>query len=106
MANPREEIHKGDTGTIITVTVLDSGTPVDVSAATVTAFLESPSGTVTEVSTTDTNGGADGKVDITTTGSTFDEDGVWKIQMKVVNAGNVWRSDIIPQRIWPNLSDS
>ncbi len=107
MANPSEEIHKGDTGTVITITVQDQSVAVDVSGATVKdAILESPSEVQKTVALTFTTDGVNGKLDLTTLVGTFDESGNWKIQVKITDPSGTWRTNVFPVKVYSNLSDA
>jgi flagellar basal body rod protein FlgG len=78
------EIHEGDIGTTLTVTVTDCGTTLDISTATsLSIFIKKPDGTLltrTGIFTTD---GTDGKIYYVTVAGDTDVAGTYKIQGRV-----------------------
>jgi hypothetical protein len=78
------EIHKGDIGTKLLLTVTDCGTVVDISTATTLAiYIRKPDGTIlSRIGTLETDG-ADGKTYYITEAGDFDVAGSYKIQGKV-----------------------
>ncbi len=82
------QVHVGDTGTVLLVTVVDQdGAPVDISAATtLRIYLTRPDRTtVTKTAVRDTTG-TDGKMRYTTQAGDLNQDGTWKIQGYVAGA--------------------
>jgi len=107
VANTNEEIHKGDIGTVLTITVKDQSVVVDLSGATTkSAILESPTGVQQTLTLTFTTDGTDGKVDMTSVSGTFDESGPWKLQLKFIDPSGTWRTNIYQFIVYPNLSDA
>lgn len=99
------EIRKGDTGTVIRVTLVDGTTPVDVSSASsITFIFKKPSGTVVEKTGALFTDGTDGKVQYTTESGFLDEIGDWSYQVETIIGGNTWRSDIACLTIHGNLN--
>jgi len=88
------EIHVGDVGTVITLTIKDVNEIIDISSATShQIFLRKPSGkTVTRICIPVTDG-HDGKIKYTTVENDLDEDGNWEIQAKVTLLSGTWYSD-------------
>lgn len=103
-----QEIHVGDIGTVIRVTVNNcvSGTttPLDISAATSTKIIfKSPSGTVKTMTAAFTTDGTDGQIEYILQAGDLDETGYWKIQSEVVLPSGTWRSDIGSFQVYENL---
>lgn len=93
---PVEEVHVGDIGTVFTVTVADSGTPVDISAATTIEIIfgkpyDNASVTKTAVFVTD---GTDGKIKYTTVANDLNIAGPWEIQARITLPTGTWRSEV------------
>ena len=78
------EIHEGDIGTKLLVTITDCGTVVDISTATTLAiYIRKPDGTMlSRIGTLETDG-VDGKMSYITEAGDFDVAGSYKIQGKV-----------------------
>lgn len=77
-------VHVGDTGTLIEITVIEDGVPVDLGDATALAFVfGKPSGDVVSVAATLSTDGADGKLRCTSSEALFDEAGRWVIQAQL-----------------------
>ena len=100
---PRE-IHVGDIGTLIEVTLYDCGTPVNLTGATTKEIiLLKPSGTkVTKTASFKTDG-TDGIIQYIAVANDFDESGPWKIQGHVVLPTGEWRSDTGKFKVLDNL---
>jgi hypothetical protein len=103
---PADEIHAGDIGTVLEVTIQDDTSVIDISAMTLAGsiLLEKPDGTVltkTGVLVTD---GTDGKVKYTTVADDLDTAGQWRIQASVTISGSTWKSDVGSFRVYPNLN--
>lgn len=79
------EIHEGDIGTKLLVTVTDDGTVVDISSASaLSIFIRKPNGTIlTRTGTLETDG-TDGKMYYITVSGDLDAAGNYKIQGQVV----------------------
>ncbi len=100
------EIHVDDIGTVIEVTLTEDGTAVNVSSATTQEIkIKSPKGTVKTKPTSFTTNGIDGKIEFISVANDFDEDGVWRIQARVILATPVgtWNSDVGEFTVFPNL---
>lgn len=92
-----DEIHVGDVGTVLEITILDNDTllALDISSATEKEInLKAPDGEKTQHTATFTNDGSDGKIEYTTISGDIDEAGLWRIQGKVILPGGVFYSDI------------
>jgi hypothetical protein len=89
------EIHYNDIGTVLTITLKDGTSVVDISAATTyNIIFGKPDGTSVEQSGTFTTDGTDGKMYYTTVDGDLDQVGWWDIQAKIVDSSGTWRSDI------------
>ncbi len=90
-----EELHVGDIGTSIIVTIQDDGVAVDVSSASpiTFTFCRPDATTFTRTGVLNTTG-ADGKVKYVTVSGDLDTHGTWKYQVTVTISGSVWNTDI------------
>lgn len=79
------QIHEGDIGTKLLITVTDDGQVVDISSAiSLSIFIKKPNGTIlTRVGTLETDG-TDGKMYYITVSGDLDKAGSYKIQGQVV----------------------
>lgn len=104
-----EDLHIGDIGTVIKVTVQDKDancvlTALDVSTATTREFIfKKPSGDKLTVTATFTTDGTDGQIEYATVDGDLDEVGEWKIQVYIVLPGGSWRSEIGSFKVSKNL---
>ena len=99
------EIHKGDIGTQFTVTVQDGPTVVDIStASTKQLIFKKPGGTILTKSTAFVTDGTDGKMQYVSVDGDLSDDGVWKMQGKVIIGGNTFSTDITSFKVYRNLS--
>lgn len=88
------EIHEGDIGTKLLITVTDDGSIVDISSASsLSIYIKKPSGTIlTRTGVLETDG-TDGKMYYITVAGDLDAAGNYKIQGKVVlPAGSYYTS--------------
>lgn len=107
------ELHVGDIGTEILVTLTDQdGTAVDVSSAsTLTILARKPDGTVIEWTATagpadpdaTPSDGSDGAFHYLTTDGDLDAAGLWRFQGYVVVGSGEWHTDTRQERVHPNL---
>ena len=98
------EIHVGDIGTLLEVTLYDCSTPVDLTGATeTTLILVSPTGVKTELTATFKTDGTDGILQYISDDETFTEAGTWKIQGFVILPAGQWSSDIAKFKVYANL---
>lgn len=98
------EIHLGDIGTVLTVTLKDGDDIVDISSATTKQFiLEKPSGTTLTKPTDFVTDGTDGKEKYTIIAGDLDEVGLWQIQPYTILPNWTGRSDIGTFMVHPNL---
>lgn len=101
------KIHMNDIGTVFQVLLKDDNDAVDVSSATgensKQFIFEKPSGatlTKTAVFVTD---GTNGLLKYTTIENDLNEEGVWKLQVKVVLTEGTWRSNVESFTVYVNL---
>jgi hypothetical protein len=98
------EIHVGDIGTQLIMTVKDDGVVVDISSASVlNVIIKKPSGqsyTKTGVVLTD---GTDGKMYYTSISGDFDAPGLYKIQGRVILNDSIYYTSISSFKVYCNL---
>lgn len=98
------ELHVGDVGTQILVTLVDGSTPVDLSTATtIQYFIKKPDNTIITVNATLYTDGTDGKIYYTTISSTLDQSGYYVLQTYVIIGVNKWKSDLYRFRVYENI---
>jgi hypothetical protein len=98
------EIHVGDIGTVLRVTVKDGTAVVNISSATSKIIiLEDPDGNNSEKVASFTTDGTDGKIQCTTITGDLDQRGNWSIQAKVVMPSGTWYSDVSVFQVYENL---
>lgn len=101
---PKNEIHKGDIGTIFEFTVKDGSNVVDISSATMEIYFRFASGTTITRTGVLVNDGTDGKMKYTTIVGDLSESGDLSIQAKVTIGSGVWKTDVQNVRIFDNLT--
>ena len=98
------EIHVGDVGTVLTVTVKDDTAVVNISSATTKQIiLRKPSSSKLEKVGVFVTDGADGQMKYTTVSGDLGESGDWSVQAKVVLTSGTWYSDTSTFTVHPNL---
>jgi hypothetical protein len=99
-----EEIHVGDVGTQLVVTVKDNTTVVDISSATAKYLtLKKPDGTSLQKSTAFVTDGTDGQMQYTTVSGDLSICGSWKMQGKVEITSGDFNTDITSFKVYRNL---
>ena len=101
-----EEIHYGDVGTPLRVTLKDSQTNavVDISdATTLQIILQKPDGSTLTKTAVFTDTGVDGQLQYVTVANDLNVVGNWQLQVYYVGASGSWRSDMAKFRVWENL---
>lgn len=79
------EIHEGDIGTKLLITVIDDGNIVDISTATsLSIFIKKPDATLLSKSGILETDGTDGKMHYFTIAGDLDIAGIYKIQGKII----------------------
>ena len=101
----RNEIRIGDEGTIVERTIKDqTGAVVNLAGATSLQFhFQKPNGTDVTVAAILSTNGSDGKMQYTSTSSTWDQAGRWQGQAKIQAGGVSLKSDIWEFHVYPNL---
>lgn len=100
-----DEIHIGDTGTLIKLTVEENGEAMDLSTATgITFDFERPDGTVFSKTGSLYGGGTTGIVSYTSLASTFDMEGGWRVQARMTVGSSVFRTSIAKFNVYANLA--
>jgi hypothetical protein len=102
-------IHKNDVGTVFTVTIKDSGTALDISAATDAnhrvLLFKSPDGSTTTQTASFVTAGTDGAIKFTTTAGLLGTVGTWQLQAKIIlnTLTSVFYSDVHEFDVYSNL---
>lgn len=106
MAN-RPDMHVGDYGTIVELTILHRHTkrPLDLGGITVMDFLfEAPSGTTFSRTAVIANPpGTDGTIQYTIADGDIEEEGRWKIQGRVQDLEGLWHTDVLEFFVGDNI---
>jgi len=98
------EIHVGDIGTQLIMTVKDDGVVVDISlASSLNVIIKKPSGQSYTKTGTLLNDGTDGKMYYTSINGDFDAAGLYKIQGKVTINNAIYYTSISSFRVSCNL---
>lgn len=99
-----EQIHVGDIGTRLIVTVCENGEIVDISSASaLTIIIRKPDGTsMNKIGILYTNG-IDGKMYCTSVAGDFDMSGNYKIQGKVTLGGGIYYTSVGSFKVYCNI---
>lgn len=98
------EIHVGDLGTQLIMTVKDDGVIVDISSASaLNVIIKKPSGQSYIKTGTLLGDGTDGKMYYTSISGDFDVAGLYKIQGKVTINGAIYYTSISSFKVYCNL---
>lgn len=98
------EIHVGDIGTVLLVTIKDDGVVVDLSTATTLVLsLKKPNGISYDKTPLLYTDGADGIIKYTSVDGDFDQAGAYKLQATVTLSGGVYHSSISDFKVYKNL---
>jgi len=104
MSTISSNIHVGDAGTALTVQVLDSGTAMDLSTATLLKiFIKRADGSVLEKTASLSTSGTDGKMQYVTTDDDLSVPGIYQIQGYVEFNTSNWSTEINKFRVYPNI---
>lgn len=101
------QIHVGDIGTklIVTITDCDTGLPINISGATVKKIkLTLPDLSVVEKTAVFSSDGTDGKIEYATIASDLSQAGRWKIQGYIVDGAFTNNSEVAEFLVHSNLS--
>ena len=96
------EIHKNDIGTVFKVTIKDGSSAVDISTSTTKQLIfKKPSGQKLEANASYYS---DGIITYTTVDGDLNEEGMWKIQGKIIlSGGNTFNTDLTSFKVHRNL---
>lgn len=98
------EIHVADVGTVITATLKDGASSIDLSGITTKYFLlHKPDGTNTTITANFVGSGTSGAITFTSTATHFDTEGSYQLQVFVSDATNQWHTDVYRFLVYPNL---
>ena len=99
------EIHKNDIGTVFKVTIKDGSSSVDISTSTTKQLIfKKPSGQKLEANASYYTDGSDGIITYTTVDGDLNEEGMWKIQGKIIlSGGNTFNTDLTSFKVHRNL---
>jgi len=101
------QIQVGDIGTQLQIEVVDQDSVVvDIGPATTKEIcLSKPSGTNVKFTASFPSGGdgSDGLMEYITESGDLDEEGVWKIQGRVVFTTGEWRTGVDSFRVYDNI---
>jgi len=100
------EIHQGDIGTVIEVTIVDNaGDAIDISSATTKQIVfRLPNGTNLTKTAAFSSDGKDGKIRYTTVSGDLKYVGWWEAQGRIaVGATQDWRSEIVKFEVQRNV---
>lgn len=99
------QAHVGDTGTIIQKTVVDNGSVLNISAATVkNLVIIDAAGVCTTLAGAFDTDGTDGVLNFTTTSGTWTKKGIATEQVQITLPSGSWSSDIFKRQIEPKLT--
>jgi hypothetical protein len=101
----KAEIHVGDTGTVITLTLKDeTDTIVNLAGATVKEIIfKPPTGSNVVKAATFVSDGSDGKIKATMSSGDWNIDGEWQVQAHVTVGGVTNYSGAAKFTVKPNL---
>ena len=103
----RVELHVGDVGKEIVVSLVDGTSPVDLAALTSAVIkIQRPDQTVAELPASVLGSAADGKIVGVTTAETLKTEGIHAIQAYVVFGSRQWHSQSELHRVYdvaPNI---
>ena len=104
----KNEIRINDIGTKFLITVKDGDVVVDISGTgshvnNKRLIFKSPSGSTLDKPASFDSDGTDGKLYYTTVSGDLVEDGIWKLQAKVIIGSQTFHSDIHTFKVHRNL---
>ena len=98
------QIHVGDIGTTLIVTILENGSVVDISSATsLQIVIRKPDATTLTKTGVFTTDGTDGKMQYVSIAGDFDQSGNYRIQGKVELTGGNYSSSVGSFKVHCNL---
>ena len=98
------QIHVGDIGTTLIVTILEDGSVVDISSASsLQIIIKKPDATTLTKTGVFTTDGTDGKMQYVSIAGDFDQSGNYRIQGKVDISGGTYSSSVGSFKVHCNL---
>lgn len=89
------DIHQSDYGTVIRITLVENGLPVDLTDLTTRQILlKNPTGTVFTKTASLASGVTDGMIKYTAESGLFEVPGTWQVQGRVAGTSTNFYSDI------------
>lgn len=102
-----ESLYVGDVGTLIQITLLEAGAPLDLSGASAKSLiLRKPSGACLTKTPAFSGDGTDGGLVYAVESGLLDEPGTWRIQVRVTLPSGIWASDTQSVKVLPLLCGS
>ena len=100
-------LHVGDIGTAIIMTVNNQdGIPIDLSSFTnLVLIIKRSDASIVERTCIFVTNGVDGKVQYISTINDFTILGNYKFQVRCSSGGNVWHSNILVNKVYPNVGN-
>lgn len=100
------EIHVGDIGTQIILTITDNRVAKDISNASSRVFrFSDPSGNTFDRNASFYTNGEDGKLRYNLASGDIDEAGVWHVQAIITTPNGTWHSEVLRVQVRANLSN-
>jgi len=104
MATCDQEIHVGDIGTDVQITLNSECSDADIAnASVIEMYMKKPDGTTITRSCQFVTDGTDGKIRYYIAEGDLDQSGTWKIQARVVTPAGEWWSSIAKFKVYANL---
>ena len=101
-----DEIHMYDKGTVLQFLIKDNDIVKPIQMSTERKLvMEKPDGTTIVRTLSFVTDGTDGMLKYETTDTDFDQEGHWRFQVKLTFANGLWRSNIIRQYVFANLTE-
>lgn len=106
MATCKEEVHVGDIGTALRITLTEDCTTILnlTGSSSITMYLLKPDASVLTVTASTVGSPVDGIVEYLTQAGDLDQAGTWKIQVQVQFPSGTWKSNIEKFKVYPNLA--
>ena len=98
------DIHNGDWGTVLTVTLIEAGAAVDISSTTTRQFIITrPDKTILTVTAVFVTNGTDGQLTYTTVAGDINQSGLYSLEAKVIYSTGQYYSYTYSFNVLPNL---
>jgi len=98
------QLHVGDVGSLIRVTVTECGQPFNAQGGTASMLFQAPDGTVTARSAQPETDGRDGVFVYLTQEGDLRVDGPWRGQVQVILPSGTWTSDTFAFQVAATLN--